>query len=176
MVEAAGRIVQKAGIGALSMAELSRELGRQRFELAPYINKDEDILILLLHSLEDEITQRVSDVVAKSQSPKDKLQNIFETLYDLFGQKPYYLSIIFSTELVEKYSAVQKILVRIKSIAKIHLVNIINDGRKEEHFITNRSTKNLINNIIGSFRSFMNEQWVIDKMVREIELLKDVRD
>ncbi len=176
MVEAAGRIVHQAGIGALSIEELSRELGLQRIELSPYINKDEDILILLLHSLEDEIKQLVSDVVAKSQSPKDKLQNTFETLYDLFGQRPYYLSIIFSTELAEKDSAVKKIIVRIKSIAKIHLVNIINDGRQEEHFITKLSTKNLINNIIGSFRSFMNEQWVIDKMVREIEILKNGRD
>jgi AcrR family transcriptional regulator len=176
VVEAAGRIINQSGINALSIEEMSREMGIAQDILLFYYKNNDDILILLLRSLENEIKQFVSDVNTRDLSSEEELHTLFETLIDLFGQKPYYLSIIFSTELADKDVAIQEILLRIKSIAKIHLVKIINHGKKDKMFQTKQTTKSLANNILGSFRLLMNEQRVIDKMVRDIEILKNTGD
>lgn len=176
MVEAAGRIINRSGINALSIEEMSREMGTAQDTLLFYFKKDDDILILLLRRLENEIKQFVSDANTRDLSSEEELQTLFETLIDLFGQKPYYLSIIFSTELSDKDSAIQEILQRIKTTAKIHLVKIIHHGKKDKNLQTKKTSKHLANNILGSFRALMNEQRVIDNMVRDIEILKKTHD
>jgi len=176
MIEAAGRIINRSGTDALSIEELSREMGVDQYQLSSYFRKNDDILIMVLQSLENEIKQFVSDVHTRDLSSEEELHALFEDLSDLFGQKPYYLSIIFSTELAVKDTAIQEILLRIKSIAKIHLVKIINHGKRDKMFQTKKTPKYLANNILGSFRALMNEQRVIDKMVRDIEILKNTLD
>jgi hypothetical protein len=86
------------------------------------------------------------------------------------------LSIIISTELAEKDIAIQEILLRIKSIAKVHLVQIINHGKREKMSQTKQTSTHVANKILRSFRALMNEQRVIDSMVRDIEILKNTGD
>jgi len=176
VVEAAGRIINRSGINALSIEEMSRESGIAEDILLSFFKNVDDVLLLLLHSLEIEIKQFVKDANTRDLSSERELQTLFTSLIDLFGQKPYYLSIIFSTELADKDPAIQEILQRIKTTAKIHLVKIINHGKKDKIFQTKKTSKHLANTILGSFRALMNEQQVIDNMVRDIEILKKTHD
>ena len=176
MVEVAGSIINRSGINALTIEEMSYEMGIDTNQLLLYFKKDDDILLLLLHSLESEIKQFVKDANTRDLSSEKELQILFASLIDLFGQKPYYLSIIFSPELAEKDPAIQEILQRIRTIAKIHLVKIINHGKTDKMSQTKQTSKHLANKILGSFRALMNEQRVIDNMVRDIEILKKTHD
>lgn len=176
MVEAAGRIINRSGTDALSIEELSLEMGVDQYQLSPYFKKNDDILIMVLQSLEKDIKQLVSDSMLLNDASEKELENLFGTLNNLFGQKPFYLSIIFSTELTERIPAIQEIMLRIKSIAKMYLIQVINHGKNEKVHKTKQTTMSLATNIIDSFRLFMNEQRVIDKMVRDIEILKNTKD
>jgi AcrR family transcriptional regulator len=61
MVEAAGRIINRSGTDALSIEELSREMGVDQHQLSPYFRNNDDILIMVLQSLEKDIKELVSD-------------------------------------------------------------------------------------------------------------------
>lgn len=176
MVEAAGRIINRSGMDALTIEELAREMGVDQYKLSPYFKKNDDIHILVLQSLENEIKQLVSDSMSLNGASEKELETLFGTLNNLFGQKPYYLPIIFSTDLPEKVPAIQEIMLSIKSIAKIYLMQVINHTKNQKVHRTKQATKSLANNILGSFRMFINEQRVIDKMIRDIEILKNTRD
>jgi hypothetical protein len=67
-------------------------------------------------------------------------------------------------------------MLRIKSIAKIYLIQVINHEKNEKAHQTKQKSRAMANNILGSFRQFMNEQRVIDKMVRDIEILRITQD
>ncbi len=176
MVEAAGRIINRSGVKALTIEEMSHEMGIDTDQLWFYFKKEDDILLLLMHSLESEIKQFVKDANTRDLSSEKELQILFASLIDLFGHKPYYLSIIFSPEMAEKNPAIQEVLQRIRKTAKEHLVKIINQGKRDKISQTKQTSKHLANKILGSFRALMNEQRVIDNMVRDIEVLKKTHD
>jgi len=176
MVEAAGRIIIRSGTDALSIEELSHEMGGDYHPLSSFFKNNADIVVMVLESLEKEIKQLLSDSLHLEGASDKELQNLFESLNNLFGLKPYYLSIVFSKELAEKNPAIQEIMLRIKSAAKIHLMHIINHGNNQKEHKTIQTTASLANKILGSFRLFMNEQRVINRMVRDIEILKNTQD
>jgi hypothetical protein len=176
MVEAAGRIINRFGTNALSIEVLSLEMGVDQNQLSPYFKNNDDILIMILQSLEKDIKQLVSDSMSLNGASEKELETMFGTLNNLFGLKPYYLTIIFSTELTERIPVIQEIMLRIKSIAKIYLIQVINHEKNEKAHQTKQKSRAMANNILGSFRQFMNEQRVIDKMVRDIEILRITQD
>ncbi len=176
IVEAAGRIINRSGADALSIVELSREMAVDQYQLSPYFKNNDDILIMILQWLEKDIKQLVSDSISLSGASEKELETLFGTLNNLFGMKPYYLSIIFSKELADTSLASQRVILSIKSIAKTYLMQVINHGKTEKMIKTKGTTESMATNILGSFRLFMNEQRVIDKMVRDYEILKDSGD
>jgi len=176
MVAAAGKIINESGINSLSIEELAGEMKIDNSLLYPYFKKDDDILMLLLQSLEDEIKQLVSDTGTVYKSPEENLQLLFKNMHELLKLKPYYLSLIFFVESKEKNTVLQKTLLRIKIYVKTYLLEVINHGKRETVFKTRQTSRSLVNNILGSFRSFMNEQRLIAKMVKDLEILKVMND
>ena len=175
-VEAAGRIIIKSGADSLSIKKLACEMGINTSLLDTYFEKDDDILMLLLKSLENDIKQLITETRAVERSPEENLQLLFQNMHELLKLKPYYLSVIFSTELKGKDSELQNTLLKIKISVKIYLLEIINQGKKEAVFKTRQTSRILVTTILGSFRSFMNEQRMINKMVKDLELLKAIND
>jgi AcrR family transcriptional regulator len=176
IVEAAGRIIIESGTDSLSIEELAGEIGINTSLLDSYFEKDDDILMLLLKSLENDIKQLIIETRTVDRSPEEDLQLLFQNMHELLKRKPYYLSIIFSTEVKEKNTGLQNALLRIKISVKTYLLEVINNGKKETVFKTKRTSRSLVNNILGSFRSFMNEQRLTTKMVKDLEILKDIKD
>lgn len=176
IVEAAGRIIIESGTDSLSIEELAGEMRINTSLLDSYFEKDDDILMLLLKSLEDDIKQLIIETRTVDRSPEEDLQLLFQNMHELLKLKPYYLSVIFSTELKEKNSELQKALLKIKISVRIYLLEVINHGKKETVFKTRQTSRILVTNILGSFRSFMNEQRLINKMVRDLEILKVIND
>jgi len=176
MVAAAGKIINESGINSLSIEELAREMKIDHSLLNPYLKKDEDILMLLLSSLENDIKQLIIETRTVDGSPEEDLQLLFQKMHELLKLKPYYLSVIFYIELKEKESEFQKVLLRIKISVRTYLLEVINQGKKETVFKTRQTSRVLVTNILGSFRSFMNEQRMISKMVKDLEILKTIND
>lgn len=176
MVSAAGKIINESGINSLSIEELAGEMKIDNSLPNPYLKKDDDILMLILQSLEDEIKQLIVDTGTVYKSPEENLQLLFKNVHELLKLKPYYLFVIFCVELKEKNTVLPKALLRIKLYVKTYLLEVINHGKRETVFKTRQTSRSLVNNILGSFRSFMNEQRLIALMVKDLENLKAIKD
>ncbi len=169
-------MINEAGINALTIDKLAMKMGINPTELSSFFKQDNDVLIMMLLSFDNEIKQLINDVVTRKQSPEEELQNLFKHLYDLFNQKPYYLSIIFAAELMEKDSDMHDILLRIKTAAEIYLFEVINQGKQKKLFNNPTTTKSIVNKILVSFRMLMNEQQISIKLVRDLEIQRGINE
>lgn len=176
MIETAGRIILESGINALTIEELAIRMEIPYSELSIYFEKDNDILKMMLYSLDNEIQQLINAVVARLQSPEEELQNLFKNLYELFNRKSYYLSLIFSTELTEKDSEMHDNLLKIKTAAEMYLFQVITNGKKKKIYKTEINSRSLVNRILVSFRLLMNEQLVSINLVRSLKILRSKND
>lgn len=176
MVEAAGRIILESGINALTIDTLAFRMEILHSELSIYFEKDNDILKMMLFSLDNEIQKLINTLVPSNQSPEEELQNLFKDLYELFNRKPYYLSLIFSTELNEGDSEMHDILLRIKTAAEMYLLKVITYGKKRRIYKTKINSRSLVNRILVSFRLLMNEQLVSINLVRDLKIQRSKND
>ncbi len=176
MVKAAANIIRESGIDGLSVKNMAFEMKIEYDLLLTYLKNDEGILTLLLASLENEFKQLTRDMISTNRSPEDELRLLFERIYKLFNDKPHYLPIIFSTELKERDAANQVVLTRIKTDLRGCLTKIIKNGKSETLFKNKLTARYLTRNILGSFRSLMNEQRIVAKMVKDMEALKNGED
>ncbi len=174
--EVAGRIIIESGPDFLTIDELSSKMGINTTLLISFFERDDDILMLLIKSLDYDIKQLILENKLAERPPEEDLQILFQNIYELLKVKPYYLPVIFFVEIKEKDSELQKALLRIKISVRIYLLEVINIGKKETVFKTRQRSRKLVTNILGSFRSFMNEQRLINNMVRDLEILKVSND
>jgi len=172
MVEAAGKIIHDSGIGALSLELLAKEMKIERSTLNSYFQNDDDILMLLLISLENEIKRLITDNRMGSGIPENQLQLLFENIHKLLEINPYYLSIIFPPLLQKKNAAFKKKLLSIRIFVRTYLLEVIDQGKKDQVFKNQLPTISLGNYILKSFRIFINEQHRLTRMAIDLERLK----
>lgn len=172
IVEIAGAIINEAGIDALSIDALIKRMEISREDLLIYLGADDDILKFISLSLEDEIQQLIKNVAAINLSPEKELENLFKSLYEFFGQKSYYLHILFSSEIIENDTAIHAVLERIKHTVKTYLSTILDKGKKTRVFNNKAETRYLVENILSRFRLFMSDQQLTNKMIRDLKLIR----
>jgi hypothetical protein len=168
-----GKIIVESGIESLSPERLARDLNIDQRTLPCHCETTEEILLTMLESLERELNQLVDTAKQQNFSSEKELNYLFKKLYFLFNTKPYYLTLIFSAELLNKSPEIQKLLWKIKIEAKHYLLQIINHGQEDKVFKSTRTAKSLAVSILGSFRLFMNQQRLLNKMVSETQAIKN---
>lgn len=176
IAEAAGKIISESGLDALTIEELSKKLEIDQEILYIYFKNNADILIFMLLNLEHEIRILINDCETSNLSSEVELQLLFENMFNLFNKKPYYLSIIFNIEGNEIVDKNHEILIRIKEEIDEYLLKIINRGKEEAIFTTKQTPRTLVNTILVSFRSFMSQQNIINKMVKDFKKIKENPD
>ena len=176
IVIAAGGIITETGIGFLTKESLANKMGVERKILYPFFKKDADILIFLLLNLKHEIKILISDAELNKKPPEIELQLLFESMHNFFTQKPYYLTIVLNIEQDKMGNRVQGLLISIKTMIGNYLLKIIDKGKEEAIFKTDRTPVTLANSILGSFRSFMNQQNKIEKMVSDLKMIRENPD
>jgi hypothetical protein len=174
--EAAGAIINEDGINALTIDTLISRTELSRHEILLHLSNDEDILEFMSLSLENEIRQLISHMVVMNYSPEKELQDLFKSLYELFNQKSYYLHILFSDEKVEKNKTIQEILKRVKNEAKTYLFQILEQGKKTGTFNNKLATSFLVENILSRFRLLMSDQQLTYKMIRDLKLIRAIKE
>lgn len=176
IVKAAGWIITEHGIGLLTTESLATKMGVDRKMLHPFFKKDSDILIFLLLNLKHEIKTLINEAELNKKPPEIELQLLFESMHNFFTQKPFYLTLVLNIEQDKMGNRAQGILISIKTIIGNYLLKIIDKGKEEAIFKTDRTPVTLANNILGSFRSFMNEQNKIEKMVSDLKMIRENPD
>jgi hypothetical protein len=159
-------------MNALSVDALIKRIGISRDDLLIYLGTDDDIISFMSLCLEDEIQQLIKNVVAMNLSPEKELEYLFKSLYEFFGQKSYYLHVLFSSEITENDAAIYTVLVRIKHTVKTYLSAVLDKGKKTGVFNNKVETKYLVENILSRFRLLMSDQQLTNKMIRDLKLIR----
>ncbi len=172
LIEAVGGIILQSGINSLSIEEIAKRMGIPENELLFYFKSENSVLIMLFVCLEKEIQKIIHESDIQKQSPDQEIRNLFGELNNFFIEKPFYLPLIFSNDLIEKDAEIHEIIERIKTSAEMHLVKLINEGKHKKLFHTEKRTWLLVNRILGSFRLLMNEQKITSDLIREMGLIR----
>ncbi len=172
LVEVVGKIILESGINNLTIDVLANRFEISHSELSIYFENDTDILKMMLFSLDSEMHKLINTLVTRHLSPEEELQNLFRDLYELFNRKPYYLPLIFSTELTEMESELRDILFGIRTAAEKYLLQIITQGKNAKIYKTKTNSRSLANRILVSFRLLMHEQMVSMNLVRNLDMLR----
>lgn len=176
IVDAAGKIVTEAGIDFLTTENLATKMGVDSKTLHNHFKSDAAILNFLLITLKREIKILITDAESSNKSPADELELLFENIFNLFITKPYYLTIVVSVEEGKMGNRTKTRLKSIKKVISIYLTKIIDKGKKEEIFKTKRSPNTLVDNILVSFRSFMDQENMMNKWIRDLKMIRENPD
>ncbi|PSK82775.1 TetR/AcrR family transcriptional regulator [Prolixibacter denitrificans] len=176
IIDSAGRIIYESGIYSLSVDNLARKLNVEKESLSSVFKNDDDILLSLFLRLESDVDQLIIQSKFQHDAPDAELKYLFKELNKLFSEKPFYLTIIFSDELLKRNLSALNVLFRIKRSAKDYLQEIIKKGKKRNIFKSKLKNRSLVNIILGGFRLQMNEQRLMNKMTRESMRIDDEKE
>lgn len=172
IIEKAEKIVERQGTKGLTIMNLTRELDVGENDLLPFITTDDDIFLLLLLDFERRFIRLIRELANENESPDIELQLFFKRLYFIFEQNPHYPSIIFDNTFYKRNKSIAKFFLRIRDSVEFYLSKIIDAGKRENSFKTKQSTKTLVTNIIFGFRSFVEDEHLINEMIRELKTLR----
>lgn len=167
IMERAAHIIMDSGLDALTLSNLEVDFKLQESPLFSKLTKDEDILLMLINSLETDLKGFVDGLARSNEDPDAELKILFKKLYFLFLQKPYYLNIIFDHR--SKNESINASLQRIKKIAESYLTSVIERGKTKYIFKTKLSTEQLVENIMSGFRMFMKDEQQVNEMILELK-------
>ena len=128
IIEKAAGIIMNSGIDELTIHNLADKLQIKENQLYGRLSKDDDILLILLLSLESDMVDFLKGTKQSSETPENELKILFKKLYFLFLQEPYYLDLIFDKKLKDRDESIRNSLLRIREMAENYLTEIINKG------------------------------------------------
>ncbi|MGB4415196.1 MAG: hypothetical protein WBI53_09970 [Paludibacter sp.] len=176
IIEKAAGIIMNSSVKELTVHNLADKLQIKESQLYRRLTNDDDILLILLLSFENDMVQFLSGTEQSSDSPENKLKIIFKKLYFLFLQKPYYLDIIFDKNLKNRDKSIMNSFLRIRQMAENYLTDIINNGKAENTFKTKVSTSVLVTKILSDFRTFMKDEQRFHEIILEMKKLQTSKD
>lgn len=168
----AAQILMQNGLKALTLPNLAVELGVSENQLSSDIKNVDDLILMLLMEFEVQINEYVQVITNHVESADDKFKLLFKGLYYLFMQKPHYLFLLFDKDLNTRDARVKECMSRIKNAAELCLTGVLNAGKRENSFKTKASTAVLVESILTSFRSLMQQEQRINEMALELKTVK----
>lgn len=168
IIERAAHIINNSGIESLTIPNLELK------EIEPnhQLTKDDDIILILLDSLEDDIKTMVREIDNKKMVPETRLNLFFKGLYSLFQTKSYYLHIIFDKSLFKRDDKVKFSIVHIENIVEKYLTTIIKEGKIDYSFKVNVPDRLLIKKFLSEFRSMIENEHLVNEMKLEFNKIK----
>lgn len=169
-------IIMNLGIEALTIDNLAKELEIDQKKLKKEFLSDEDILLMVFKSFEDDLKEFVQEINNQTENSAIEFNTFFKSLYNVFLQKPYYLSIIFDKRLKNKNDKIKKSIIRMKSTIENYLTNLIESGKENNTFKTKTSTSLLVNKMLSEFRLLMKDEQYINQMILDLDLLRKSKE
>jgi len=169
-------IIMNLGIEALTIDHLAKELEIDQKKLKKEFLSDEDILLMVFKSFEDDLKEFILEINNQTDNSVIEFNTFFKSLYNVFLQKPYYLSIIFDKRLKNKNDKIKKSIIRMKSTIENYLTNLIESGKENKTFKTKTPTRLLVNKMLSEFRLLMKDEQYINQMILDLELLRKSKD
>lgn len=152
IIEAAGKILTHAGVGGLTIKNLAKEMGFSESAIYRHFASKEKIIITMLEYLANNMDERYTDVLAKEHSAEEKFGILFQEQFTFFRNNPHFVVAVFSDGLMEESEQINATILKIMTVKMKHLKPIIAEGQKQNVFINDISTEDLMHIVMGAIR------------------------
>ncbi len=152
IIEAAGRILTKSGVGGLTIKNLAKEMKFSESAIYRHFESKEKIIVAMLDYLASNMDERYSKALNEDQTTEEKFAILFQNQFDFFQKNPHFVVAVFSDGLMEGSESINESISRIMQVKMKHLKPIIVEGQKNGLFVNTIPTDDLIPILIGTTR------------------------
>lgn len=152
LINAAGKILTKSGVGGLTTKNLAAEMGFSESAIYRHFSSKEDIILSMLHYMEESIEERYAAACQVSTSPTEQFRCLFRNQCEFFSKNSHFVVAFFSNGLMEQSQAINDGILKVMSIKRKYLLPILSSGQEAGVFTSSVETEELADIVVGSFR------------------------
>lgn len=152
IIQAAGTILTRSGLGGLTVKNLASEMAFSESALYRHFKSKEEIILAMLKFLAADMDKRLSLALADELDPESKLQILFEDQFRFFNNNPHFVVAVFSDCLMEESNSINERILALMAIKTKHVLPIIKQGQKQGIFTKEIKAEALMHIILGAFR------------------------
>ena len=152
IIEAAGKILTRAGVGGLTIKNLAKEMKFSESAIYRHFSSKEKIVIAMLEYLADSIDERCTIALTNDLSPEEKFVAIFQNQFSFFSKNPHFVVAVFSDGLMKESEQINATILKIMGVKMKHLMPIIVEAQENQIFTNAIPTVDLIQIVMGTFR------------------------
>ena len=161
------RILATKGIQGLTIKNLSHEIGISEPAIYRHFESKTDILIEILRNFET-MTQTISRELAELDLPSlRKLELFFSRIIEIFIERPYRISVIFSEEYFKGDEALKEHIIKIMNNNEKNVEKIIREGQKKGEIRNDIDSHSLTIILLGSIRLLI-KMWDLQDQHRNL--------
>lgn len=160
IIEAASELLTRSGLGGLTIKNLAKEMRFSESAIYRHFESKEEIIVTMLHYLDDDMKKRLSLALAGIESPEEQLKAVFRNQFDFFTKHPHFIIIILSEGLLENTELVHSALLKVMLTKKSVVFPILKNGQDMGIFTDTLTPEFLTHTVMGIFRLLML-QWRI---------------
>lgn len=178
ILNATVKLIGEGGIQALTIKNLSHNIGVTESAIYRHFMSRTEILETLLDTIKKNITNSYAKRAQSDKIAFERLKDIVTYQFDSFSSNPSYAIVILSDGLYQNEPVLRERIFSIMEFVKMIFIQIIDDGKQSGEFRDDISSNQLAFVIMGSVRLMIN-QWSLsgfnfDLRIQGAELLKTI--
>jgi AcrR family transcriptional regulator len=158
IINAAIKLIGEGGIQALTIKNLSAEIGVVESALYRHFKSKTDVLSALLDYLEIIMNSHFSGVKDSKIRPLEKIEKLIDTQLELFANTPSYAVVILSDGLYKNDQVLYNKLSNIMKSSRATFISIIEEGQLADEIRDDVVSDQIAFIIMGAIRLNVN-QW-----------------
>jgi len=151
IIEAAGKILTRSGVGGLTIKNLAKEMQFSESAIYRHFTSKEEIIIAMLNYLAESMDERLSNL-QNSSDTEETFKTFFHEQLRFFTLNPHFVVAVFSDGLMEESDRINATILKIMAVKSKHLLPIIKEGQQKGVFTNAISVEDLKHVVMGAFR------------------------
>ncbi|MBN8680873.1 MAG: TetR/AcrR family transcriptional regulator [Chitinophagales bacterium] len=152
LIEAAGKILSKSGVGGLTIKNLAKEMGFAESAVYRHFDSKEAVVVAMLDYLAKNIEERLRQVIRPQKNPGENLKAVFQNHLAFFAGHPHFVVAVFSDGLMEESEKINAAILRIMQVNQNHLLPLVSQGQQQGLFTDAIPAEDLTHILMGAFR------------------------
>ena len=158
IIQAAIKLIGEGGIQALTIKNLSAEIGVVESALYRHFKSKTDVISGLLDYLESMMASHFEGIKDMEAGPFEKIEKLIQSQLQLFSETPSYAIVILSDGLYKNNKVLYDKLFNIMKTSRSTFIKVIEEGKKDGLIRNDVPSEHIAFIIMGSIRLNVN-QW-----------------
>jgi AcrR family transcriptional regulator len=157
IINAALELISTKGIQGMTIKNISQEIGVSEPAIYRHFENKIQILITILEIFETKTKEIFHSDLGDCASFSDKIEYLFESLFDIFSKSPSLVPVIFAEEIFWNEPVLSHKICEIINRNDKALSEIITNGQKCGQIRSDVDTKDIVLIIMGTIRLFVKK-------------------